>query len=75
MAGIRGAMNPFPSAAAKGPSGVFKQQGSGAAYQNKDVLTASMQSSRKGPSSGRNSGTSAGSSHYNNGGLQRGTAQ
>jgi hypothetical protein len=74
MAGIRGIKNPMPSKPASGPSGVFNQSGSGPSFQHGDVMAAAMKSDRKGPKSGRNSGTSAGKSHYVNGGLKRGTA-
>tara|TARA_R110002095_G_scaffold110116_1_gene96370 strand:+ start:5881 stop:6108 length:228 start_codon:yes stop_codon:yes gene_type:complete len=74
MAGIRGIKNPMPATPKAGPSGVFKQSGSGPSFENTDVLSASMKSDRKGPTSGRNSGTAAGKSHYTNGGLKRGTA-
>jgi len=74
MAGIRGAKNPFPTKGSSGPSGVFNQQGTGGPFSHKDVLTSSRGGDRKSPTSGRNSGTSAGASHYVNGGLKRGTA-
>lgn len=75
MAGIRGTKNPFPPKAENGPSGVFNQKGSGGPFSHSDVLAGSRASDRKGPSSGRNSGTAAGTSHYQNGGLKRGTAK
>jgi len=74
MAGIRGAKNPFPAKAEKGPSGVFGQKGSGGPFMHGDVKSGAMASDRTGPPSGRNSGTSAGKSHYVNSGLKRGTA-
>jgi hypothetical protein len=75
MAGIRGIKNPMPATPEAGPSGVFKQSGSSGANMHGDVMSAAMKSDRKGPSGGRNSGTSSGASHYTNGGLKRGTAQ
>jgi hypothetical protein len=74
MAGIRGAKNPVP---VKKPdaTGVFKQRGSGSSFMHSDVKSGAMASDRKGPTKGRNSGTSPGSSHYTNMGLKRGTAK
>ena len=74
MAGIRGAKNPFPSTPKQGPSGVFNQQGSAGPFKHADVKAHAHSSDRKGPPSSRNSGTKAGKSHYQNGGLKDGTA-
>ena len=74
MAGIRGVKNPMPPTPEKGPSGVFNQKGSGGPFAYKEVLSASRGGDRKGPSSGRNSGTAPGSSHTTHAGLKRGTS-
>lgn len=74
MAGIRGVKNPMPSKGEKGPSGVFNQKKSGGPFMHKNVHSTALGGQRKGPTSGRNSGTSAGASHMTNGGLKRGTS-
>lgn len=74
MAGIRGVQNPMPTK--KPTSGrSFKQMsGYGPSGKHSDVQAAAMASDRKGPPSGRNSRTQAGSSHMTNAGLKRGTS-
>lgn len=74
MAGIRGAKNPYPPKAKAGPSGVFKQTSGHSPSVNTAALGAAMKAERKGPPSGRNSGTSPGASHMTNAGLKRGTS-
>lgn len=72
MAGIRGAKNPMPSKppVSKGPFKAGPKTFTG----DTAALNYARSGDRKGPPSGRNSGTSAGKSHYVNQGLKRGTA-
>jgi hypothetical protein len=72
MAGIRGAKNPFPTKppVSKGPFKAGPKTFEGAT----GTLGYARGGDRKGPPSGRNSGTSKGKSHYVNQGLKRGTA-
>lgn len=72
MAGIRGAKNPMPTKppVSKGPFKAGDANFSGAS----GTLGYALGGNRKGPPSGRNSGTSRGNSHYINNGLKKGTS-
>lgn len=74
MAGIRGSKNPYPTKP-DDATGVFKQRGSGASFENKDTLSYSRSGSRKDPVKRNSPVGPAGKSHYQNQGLKRGTAK